>query len=383
MSDFTGDWNTTFGPMRVSQTGPAVHAVYQMPYGECTIEGTIKDGQLRFRYQEPNAAGEGWFVLQRYGKFSGQWRQDGTNHWLPWEGYRGFDGLWEATFGPLRLIQEADGIHGHYEGLGDSTIQGRLQGTRLTFRYQEPQARGEGWFELSPDGMAFDGQWRPEGSSAWQPWRGSRIRPAQRLLWLVVLEAYWQRGLGEKEYAFGNMLREFFARVPHVEVRQRFFNNGPGLLKWCRELRYLAEPVAVIFASHGTEEGLNVHGEIIRPEPLVEILRDLDNIRVLHFSSCLMMGQSASKDLAPYFGTRMPFPVSGYATSVDWAGSALIEFTYLDMILTRGLAPKAAADQITQLISFAGDKKNADSPYPPAMFRFWQPPAGGGGINVA
>jgi hypothetical protein len=297
---------------------------------------------------------------------------------LPWEGHRGFDGLWESTFGPLRLIQEVDRMHGFYEGIGDSTIEGRLQGERFVFHYQEPNARGEGWFELSPDRAFFQGQWRPEGTGKWGAWQGKRLLPARGLIWLVVMEAYWQRGLGEKEYAFGNMLREFFARVPHVEVRQRFFDDEAALCKWCRQLRYLPEPVALVFASHGTTEGLCVGGEIIRAQVLAEILGQLDNILVLHFSSCLVMGQSGSKDLAPFFGERMPFPVSGYATSVDWAASALVEFTYYDLILSRGLSPKVAAEQVTRLLSFAGDEKHGDSPYPPAMFRFWQAEAGGG-----
>ena len=36
-------------------------------------------------------------------------------------------------------------------------------------------------------------------------------------------------------------------------------------------------------------------------------------------------------------------PVSGYTTSVDWSGSAILEFTYLDLILGKGLAPTEAA----------------------------------------
>jgi hypothetical protein len=373
MSDFAGDWLTTFGPMSLTPTGSKVQGVYRMANVEGFLEGTIKDGTLHFRYREPNAGGEGWFVARRYGKFSGQWRQDGQKQWLPWHGERGFEGLWKSSFGPLRLIHETDHVRGSYEGLGKSTIEGHLEGGRLVFRYQEPRAKGEGWFELAPDGLAFQGQWRPENSASWAPWVGERIFPVRGRIWLVVLEAYWQRGLGEKEYAFGNMLREFFARLPNVEVRQRFFNNEAGLANWCRDLVYLAEPVALVLASHGGAEGLTAHGEIIGPGQLVETLRDADNIQLLHFSSCLMMDKGPAGDFARVLGQEVPFPISGYSTSVDWAASALIEFMYLDMILARGLPPQAAADQVMRLVAFAGDHQIADSPYPPAQFRFWQP----------
>ena len=373
MSDFAGDWFSTFGPMTLNQNGEHVQGTYHPGPEVCTLDGTILDGVLRFRYQEPNAVGEGWFALQRHGKFVGKWRQDGQPAWQPWQGERGFEGLWNSTFGPLRLIQGETEVHGYYEGLGSSTILGQLDGKQLTFRYKEPQAQGDGIFQLSDDGFNFEGQWRPDGAPGYSPWVGQRILPKPGLVWLVVLEAYWQRGLGDKEYAFGNMLREFFARVPRVEVRQRFFNNEAGLAKWCRELLFLAEPIALVLATHGTPEGLTAHGELIRAEPIAEILRQADNIQVLHFSSCLLMDQGPAGEFARVLRQTLRFPISGYTTSVDWAASALIEFTYIDMILARGLDPHAAAKQVTRLIAFAGNEGPEDSPYPPAHFVFWQP----------
>jgi hypothetical protein len=378
MSDFAGEWFTSFGPMTLTQEGLRVQGVYGPGPQECSLEGTTQDGVLRFRYREPNATGEGWFVMQRYGKFSGQWRQDGFPGWQPWQGERGFEGLWNSTFGPLRLIQGQGEVHGYYEGLGSSSLEGRLDGKRLAFRYKEPRAQGDGSFELTDNGFAFQGQWRPDGAAAYAPWMGQRIMPVPGLVWLVVLEAYWQHGLADKEYAFGNMLREFFARVPRIEVRQRFFNNEAGLAKWCRELLFLAEPIALVLATHGTSEGLTAHGELIRAEPIANILRDADNIQVLHFSSCLLMDNGPAGDFARVLRQELRFPISGYTTSVDWAASALIEFTYLDMILARGLDPQTAAKQVTQLLAFAGDRPPADSPYPAAHFTFWQPLAAKG-----
>ena len=105
MSDFAGDWITTFGHMSLSQDGSKVRGVYHMGPNECTLEGTIQQGVLHFRYREPAVGGEGWFVLQRPGKFAGQWRQDGTSTGKSWQGERGFEGIWKSSFGPLRLVQ--------------------------------------------------------------------------------------------------------------------------------------------------------------------------------------------------------------------------------------------------------------------------------------
>jgi hypothetical protein len=58
---------------------------------------------------------------------------------------------------------------------------------------------------------------------------------------------------------------------------------------------------------------------------------------------------------------------------VDWGGSALIEFTYLDMILAKHLTPAQAAAQVPSLVAFAGDESTADSPYAAAGFRFFMP----------
>jgi len=68
------------------------------------------------------------------------------------------------------------------------------------------------------------------------------------------------------------------------------------------------------------------------------------------------------------------FAVSGYATSVDWGASALLEFTYLDLILNRGMDPAQAAAKLPVVVPYAGDQAPAASPYPAAGFRFLPQP---------
>jgi hypothetical protein len=358
--------------MQLSQTGDEVSGQYDYAGAPCTIQGRIEAGRFVFRYREPGVEGEGWFEQKRYGKFSGQWRPLGAPGWACWEGVREFEGVWASTFGPLRLIQERDGVLGFYEAVGPSSLEGRLDGNRLTFRYREPSARGEGWFELGEDGHTFEGKWRPDGASEWAPWHGERILAMPGYRWLIVVEAHWQRSVSDRDFSFGSMLKEFFARLTHVGVRQRFFDNEQGLERWLREVMYLPEPTVVVIAAHATEEGLCAHGEPIDQRGLIDSLRYADNVLLLHFSSCLMM-QEGGNSFVRELQQEVPFPISGYNTTVDWAASALIEFQYFDMVLGRGLAPEEAARQLTTLIGYAGDQVPRDCPYPAAGFRIYQP----------
>jgi hypothetical protein len=188
-SSFSGRWFTTFGTMELTQDGLRVNGIYEFQAQRCTIDGTIRDGHLHFTYQEPTAAGEGWFELSRHGRFVGEWRPHGTEKWSAWTGHREFDGIWETSFGLLKLVQEPERVFGYYEGQGPSTIEGRIENTRLTFRYHERRAQGEGYFERAPDAASFRGEWRADGVPQWAPWQGRRLLAASGVCWLVVIEA--------------------------------------------------------------------------------------------------------------------------------------------------------------------------------------------------
>jgi hypothetical protein len=377
MNTYAGRWTTTFGVMELTELteeAGAVRGTYRNQGIPCDIEGNQEGNRLTFRYREPAEQGEGWFELSRHGRFQGQWHVTGSDTWQDWQGYRAWDGVWETSFGRLRLVEEADHVVGFYDGAGPSRIDGKIEDGRLVFRYQEPQARGEGCFELAEDGFSFNGQWRSETMHAWSSWAGRRVRVVPGRIWLMIIEAHWQRSVAEGEYSFGGMLREFFARLPDVAVRQRFFNDEASLQRWCRELLYFPEPAIVMISSHGSPQGVHVHGRTIDTRSVIDGLRHADNIQLLHFSSCLVLQEDRSGDFARRVEKGAPFPVSGYTTSVDWGGSAVIEFAYLDSILAKGLTPAQAAAQLPRLISYAGDQAPGESPYAAAGFRFF--PAG-------
>lgn len=375
MSDFSGKWLTTFGPMDLMQDAVSVRGVYRYLNSEWSLEGKVSGGRLLFTYHEPGGPGEGWLELTRGGKaFTGRFRPKGDDHWQPWEGERvGFDGLWHSSFGLLRLVEEGDQVRGSY-GVGTgATLAGRRKGNRLVFRYREPNARGRGVFELAEDGLSFQGQWQAPGDERWLSWGGQRVRPQPELTWLVVLEAPWQRFLAEREYAFGHMVREFFARLPGVQVRHRFFSNEAGLHKCLRDLLYVPEPIVLVLATHAGPEGIHVDGQTIGVPTLVQALRFVGDLRLLHFSACALMQDSAVVDQFRAFSNASRTAVSGYKTSVNWAASAIIEFTFLELVLAQGRPPAEAATQLLQLLPFAGDKGVPDGAFAAAGFTLVTP----------
>ncbi len=379
MSTFSSKWLTTFGPMELSQDGASVRGEYRYLSAACSLQGKVRNGRLHFTYQEPEIQGEGWFELTRGGKaFTGRFRPAGEDHWQLWEGEKvGFDGLWDSSFGPLRLIEEGDRVRGFYTVGAVATLEGRRKGDRLAFRYREAKARGRGAFELAADGLSFEGEWRAQGDDRSRPWCGLRARPQRDLTWLVVIEAPWQRSLSEQEYAFGNMLREFFARLSGVRVRHRFFTNEPGLRQCLRDLLYIAEPIVLVLATHAGPEGVHVDGQTIGVPTLVEALGPVGNLCLLHFSACSLMKDPAVVGLFRSFSDASGAAVSGYTTSVNWAASAIIEFTFLEMVLGQGRPPAEAAEQLLRLLPFAGEGGVAEGAFPAAGFRIVMPgPAG-------
>ena len=362
--EFAGRWFTSFGPMLLQPDGRQVKGTYGANGTENVLEGTVAGDTLTFRYKEAAEQGTGWFRLKRPGCFAGEYLAQGHPNLLPWQGWREFEGYWETSFGRLRLFQEEDRVHGVLESDPMGRLDGRIDGGRLAYTFKGSHISSSGFLELDPLCHALAGEWQEDGHPV-HVWHGQRALARQGLIWLVVLEAHWQRALDEKEYAFGSMLREIFGRVTRAQIRHRFFHDEQSLVHWCRQLMFLPEPAVLVVTGHGEANGLSVNGRIIDLRRMIDSLRLADSLQLLHFSSCLV-GQNTGNGLS-----GAPFAVSGYTTRVDWAESALTEFIYLDMILEKGLPPARAAEQLVRLVRFAGDEPMPGSPYLPAGFRFF------------
>jgi hypothetical protein len=372
---FGGAWESTFGRLVLTQTGSRVAG----SYSGATLSGRVKGKRLTFRYTEPDAKGEGWFELAGDGaSFAGMWREDG-GRWSEWTGKRiavlgprgPFDGLFETPLGRVRLIQPAGGgIRGTYAYGGVAgTLAGTVSGRTFAFEWKESAATGLGRFTLSADGRSFEGTWRIGKDGEEKPWNGTRVQPRPKVVWLMVLEAQWEQSLADQEYSFGAMLRAFFRRYPHVQVRQRRFGDRPDFLRAASELTLLAEPVVLVVASHGESGKLVAGNDRIDPKDLGNLLNDAPNVKALHFSSCeMMLGEVPEGIQSCLKGRRIP--LSGYAVTVDWSASAILEFLYLDLVLGRGLKPSKAAAIVRSELRFASDTDTLGSPLGGSHFRF-------------
>lgn len=414
-SGFSGIWETSVGRMELIQTGQMVRGRYVHKDRDCSLSGQVVGARLTFYYREPESTGEGWFELSEDGaSFTGKWRPRDETDWRNWKGTRvadlpppppsprpdlpsvpsqpfppddkprrdekgadelTFTGLWDTDFGRLRLLRMGDQVVGTYELASGSFLEGMIEkpGSRMTFQYREPNASGEGWFELAGDGTRLKGKWRPKGETQWSDWNGQRVEPRRNVRWLVVIESRWEESLIEPEFSFGQMLESFFARTPHVQVRRRIFNDEADLRKWLAAVSLLAEPTVVVVAAHGKAKGVMSDEGPLRGEIFGESLRMASNVELLHFSSCRVMRGVFTQRLFDALAGVNAFPVSGYETAVDWSLSAVADFMYLDLVLARDLNPKEAARQLHAVMPIVGAEGVRDVPLRPAGFKIETP----------
>ncbi|MBN1150369.1 hypothetical protein JXA84_03995 [candidate division WOR-3 bacterium] len=271
-----------------------------------------------------------------------------------------FSGRWQTTYGVMILEQEGQKVTGGYFFNGYCPIEGEVNSWgRLVFRYNEPTTSGEGWFELSSDGDSFTGKWREDGKSLWYDWNGCRngLSLDTSKIWLVVLEAEWQETLDENDYSFGEMLEAFFSRLPDIEVRQRYVHDKDDLRNFCAETAGLDGRVCLLFATHGEKDGLVLRDGIAGAEDIVRVLEPCGNLVLVHFSSCnIMSGEAPDRIINSRDDWPEGFVVSGYLNPVDWAGSAVFEFFYLNLIFEQGLTPREAAKTAEYLFRFSGEE---------------------------
>jgi hypothetical protein len=368
---FSGQWATSFGQLTLRQDGSRVAGTYGRNGTENSIEGTVEAGRLTFRYEEANERGTGWFRLRRPSCFSGEYLAERSSRWLPWQGWRGFDGLWDTSMGRMRLVQEAGRVWGTSETDAAVRLEGSLEpGGRLPFRLEGASVKGTGYLELDALGYLLEGEFSGDDQPA-SVIGGQRAMPRPGVACLLVLEAYRQRALDDSEFALGRALRELASRLPWTVVRHRFYDDEAGLLRWCRQLLYLPEPSVLVVI--GREETGGAGGAAVGQQAglagIVDSLRFADSLKLLHLSSSASLaGQETGRSLR-----ETPFPVSGYTGSAAWDECALAEMIYLDMILNKGLTPDKAAEQLPMLVRFAGAENIPGSPYQPAGFTFVSP----------
>lgn len=380
---FEGEWSTSFGPMRLSRFERGLAGHYGSAEAPSWLEGSATAQRFEFRYREAHEKGAGWFELSDDGaRFHGQWKADGSQAWADWNGERGAvaasadgcAGVWSSTYGTLTLAQEGTRVRGTYSRPAGSQLEGELHGNVLRGAYSEPDGtQGRVVFEFAADREHFRGVWRPDREAPLElddegaaTWTGVRAHPTPGRKWLVVLEAHWETSLAEPPYSYGAILEAFFERVPNVQVRHRYFHDRDDFVRQCRELSSLVEPVTLYVSSHGSQQGLGAGPDVVDGATVGAALAGLANVELVHLGGCELLGGDFAAQLREHAGAS--FPISGFEVAVDWGASAIVDLTYMHLVLERGLSPADAAAAVRRMLSFARSDEGEDDPLPATHF---------------
>ena len=296
----------------------------------------------------------------------------------------GFAGSWLTTYGEMVLVVDGDRVTGRYELGGGSSIEGTVRDGVLRFRYAEPSLdKGFGEFRLAPDGMAFFGKWRIDGmgdgplSSQDQSWYGIRTTTPRGSAapdpgpWLVILEPHWEQSLRDSEYSFGEMLRNYYRRLPHLQVRHRRIHDRADFVRVGREIGGIEGDVFLYIASHGTQAGATLSDGNIDASLMADLLSSCSNVQLVHFGSCLVAGGTVPEDILRRLAPERRVPISGFKETADWGGSAVVDFAYFDNLFERQMPPKDAVEATRRNVLFAGDA--APGPVAPMGLRIVMP----------
>jgi hypothetical protein len=192
---FQGEWRTTIGLVKLEQKGAAVTGSYGTG-GQFPLKGSVKENVCTFEYEEGQAKGDGRFTLDPSGNaFTGGFQvRNGRSG--PWNGWRPnpkaatdkpgtYAGLWLTDLGLMEMTQDGVKVSGRYALRGTSTMEGKVTGRRVDFRFHGFQD-GQGWFDLASDGKSFAGASNSDGFPGWFGWKG---QPAPRFKRHVPLVA--------------------------------------------------------------------------------------------------------------------------------------------------------------------------------------------------
>jgi predicted esterase len=183
-------------------------------------------------------------------------------------------GKWYTTRGVLQLDAEGEIATGRY---GDENrIEGTIEGTRLSWRATEGNARAEGSFELQAGGHAFRGSWRDVEWLGWREdpkakqGRAARVAGFWRTSWgMLELEQKGNAlsgGLGAQGWT--NVRGELRARHLRLRYDGPF---GPGEL-WLDVAADGASAFGAAVAANGRDwplraQRLDGHARDVTPKP--------------------------------------------------------------------------------------------------------------------
>jgi predicted esterase len=181
-ASFTGDWKTTFGPVRFDLNGAELTGrilAFNLP-----VKGKLEGKTLSAGYDEGQVHVDAKLTLEPSGHaFKGTFQASNGNRGV-WSGWRPdpaaakgepahFEGLWLTDLGLMELTQGGAKVKGRYALRGTSSLEGEVKGRHLEFRVKAFRP-GPGWFDLDEKGDHLAGAGGTDGIPGWYGWNGRK-----------------------------------------------------------------------------------------------------------------------------------------------------------------------------------------------------------------
>lgn len=187
--NYSGHWDSNFGPLDLSQTGANVSGSFSN--GSCTgtISGTVTAGTLDGTWGGTGCgSGNVHFVMAGGGnRWDGSWA--GTNKWCASRAGLalalgcGFAGHWNVNYGNVLYTSDLTQIGNSVTGVFGSggTISGTVTGWTLNGTWNINPASGSFvWVIDSGGNLFFRGSYGPPaGANNWCGWRDETSQPSQ------------------------------------------------------------------------------------------------------------------------------------------------------------------------------------------------------------
>ena len=199
---FAGVWQTSFGVMKIKQTGAAVTGRYGSAQ-TYTITGTVSGRTLRGTWTQAGSSGKFFFTISTDGSsFKGDYGTGAEPPTSAWTGTitshakqqaagaattttsttkvalkpSNFAGVWKTSFGVMKIKQTGAAVTGRYGSAQTYTITGTVSGRTLRGTWTQAGSSGKFFFTISTDNSSSRATTAPVQNRRRAPGPGQRRR---------------------------------------------------------------------------------------------------------------------------------------------------------------------------------------------------------------
>ena len=326
MNNVTGTYSTTFGVVKLKDTGYRINS-------ESLILGDYRNiGMLQGTYNSTTKTLTGFFINgNKKGRFTfkktasgfdGLWAWGEAEPRKNWNGTQlstevpelanaYAEGTYETDYGQLRLHQQGNAVFGDYKHVG--IIEGHFNenNKQITGKFTNGKSKGRFVFNLTK--LGFEGKWAWNNDRPSNQWNGTKISWKQPELSTYtkndVIRGKNQRALlvmsmlnvKSKKY---RTLYKFLDKAGmslalqmlnnHYKTIATLKNNKATLSRFTQKLAHLADDpdvreIDVIMHCHGSKRGMSFANGVASSEELKDALKALGlkhRLRMFYTTAC-------------------------------------------------------------------------------------------------